>query len=190
MDSPVAQLVNIPPAMQETRVQSLCWEDPLEKEMAIYSSVLAWRIPWTKEPGELQSVKLQKIKHNWATNTTLLTAPRSTLHSALHRVGTKCMWVNSRATALFFNKQTLEKRKGDLNWMTIWILLLLLALVMTLHNIYQYFRSYYMRWVKTDLNSHNGVNQLYFNKKVETEADQWKYSFHFIYNLNLLVATF
>ena len=64
MDSPVAQLVNNPPAMQETRVQSLGWEDPLEKGMAIHSSVLAWKIPWTKEPGELQSVKLQKIKHN------------------------------------------------------------------------------------------------------------------------------
>ena len=50
--------------MQETQVQSLGWEDPLEKGMAIHSSVLAWKIPWTKEPGELQSVKLQKIKHN------------------------------------------------------------------------------------------------------------------------------
>ena len=43
------------PAMQETRVQSLGWEDPLEKEMATHSSILAWRIPWTEEPGRLQS---------------------------------------------------------------------------------------------------------------------------------------
>ena len=47
------------PAMQETWDQSLAWEDPLEKEMATHSSILAWRIPWTEEPGRLQSVGLQ-----------------------------------------------------------------------------------------------------------------------------------
>ena len=46
-------MVNTLPAMRETWVQSLAWEDPLEKGMATYSSVLAWRIPWTEEPGEL-----------------------------------------------------------------------------------------------------------------------------------------
>ena len=55
----VAQLVKNPPAMQEIWVQSLDWEDPLEKEMAIHSSILAWRIPWTEEPGGLQSMGLQ-----------------------------------------------------------------------------------------------------------------------------------
>ena len=50
----VAQTVNNLPAMQETWVQSLGWEDPLEKEMATHSSILAWRIPWTEEPGGLQ----------------------------------------------------------------------------------------------------------------------------------------
>ena len=49
------------PAMQETWVQSLGWEDPLEKEMAIHSSILAWRIPWTEEPGRLQSTGLQRV---------------------------------------------------------------------------------------------------------------------------------
>ena len=44
------------PALQETQVQSLGWEDPLEKEMATHSSVLAWRIPWTEEPSRLQSM--------------------------------------------------------------------------------------------------------------------------------------
>ena len=44
------------PAVQETQVQSLAWEDPLEKEMATYSSVFAWKIPWTEEPGSLQSM--------------------------------------------------------------------------------------------------------------------------------------
>ena len=52
----VAQLVKNLPAMQETRVRFLGWEDPLEKEMAIYSSTLAWKIPWTEEPDRLQSM--------------------------------------------------------------------------------------------------------------------------------------
>ena len=54
----VAQLVKNPPVMQETWVQSLGWEDPLEKETATHSSILAWRIPWTEKPGRLQSVGL------------------------------------------------------------------------------------------------------------------------------------
>ena len=52
----VAQMVKNPPAMQETRVRSLDWEYPLEKGMATHSSILAWRIPWTEEPGRLQSM--------------------------------------------------------------------------------------------------------------------------------------
>ena len=56
----VAQQVNNLPAMQETQVQSLGWEDPLEKEMAPHSGILAWKIPWTGEPGELQSMGSQK----------------------------------------------------------------------------------------------------------------------------------
>ena len=50
--------------MQETRVQSLGWEDPLEKEMAIQSSTLAWKIPWTEEPGRLQSLGSQRVGHD------------------------------------------------------------------------------------------------------------------------------
>ena len=56
----VAQLVKNLPAVQETRVQSLGQEDPLEKEMANHSSILAWRIPWTEEPGGLQSTGVAK----------------------------------------------------------------------------------------------------------------------------------
>ena len=55
----VAQRIKNLPAMPETRVQSLGWEDPLEKEMATHSSILAWRIPWTEEPGGLQSTGSQ-----------------------------------------------------------------------------------------------------------------------------------
>ena len=56
----VAQLVKNPPEMQETWVRSLGQEDPLEKEMATHSSILAWEIPWTEEPGGLQSIGWQK----------------------------------------------------------------------------------------------------------------------------------
>ena len=55
----MAQTVKRLSAMQETQVRSLVWEDPLEKEMAIHSSILAWEIPWTEEPGELQVMGLQ-----------------------------------------------------------------------------------------------------------------------------------
>ena len=51
-------------AMQKTWVQSLGWEDPLEKEMATHSSILAWRIPWTEEPGRLQCMGLQRVGHD------------------------------------------------------------------------------------------------------------------------------
>ena len=57
----VAQTIKNLPAMQETWVQPLDWEDPLEKGMVTHSSILAWRIPWTEEPGKLQSVGLQAI---------------------------------------------------------------------------------------------------------------------------------
>ena len=52
------------PAMQETGVQSLGWEDSLEKEMATHCSILAWRIPWTEEPGGLQSMGSQRVGHD------------------------------------------------------------------------------------------------------------------------------
>ena len=66
----VAQLVKNLPVMWETWVQSLGWEDPLEKEMAAHSSILAWRIPWTEEPGGLQSMGSQRVGHDWVTKTT------------------------------------------------------------------------------------------------------------------------
>ena len=60
----MAQTVKNPPAMQETWVRSLGWEDPLEKGMATHSSILAWRIPWMEEPGRLQLMGLQRVGHN------------------------------------------------------------------------------------------------------------------------------
>ena len=61
MASPVAQIVKNLPAMQETWVQFLGWEDPLKKGMATHSSTLAWKTPWTKEPGWLQSMGSQRV---------------------------------------------------------------------------------------------------------------------------------
>ena len=61
----MAQTVEIPPAMQETRVRSLGREDPLEEEMATHSSILAWRIPWTEKPGRLQSMGSQRVGHDY-----------------------------------------------------------------------------------------------------------------------------
>ena len=60
----VAQRVKRLPAMQETWVQSLDWEDPLEKEMATHSSILVWRTPWAEEPGGLQSMGSQRVRHD------------------------------------------------------------------------------------------------------------------------------
>ena len=60
MGFPGGSVVKNPPAKQETWVQSQRWEDPLEKEMVTHSSILAWEIPWTEEPGGLQSMGLQK----------------------------------------------------------------------------------------------------------------------------------
>ena len=80
----VARMVKKLPAMQETRVRSLDQEDPLEKEMATHSSTLAWETLWTEEPGGLQSIRLQRLGHDWSTNTTLFQL--ILLHLALYLV--------------------------------------------------------------------------------------------------------
>ena len=68
----MAQRLKCLPTMQETLVQSLGWEDPLEEEMATHSSILAWRIPWRKKPGRLQSAGLQRVGHDLATKQQIL----------------------------------------------------------------------------------------------------------------------
>ena len=67
----MAQTVKHLSTMLEARVQSLGWEDPQEKEMAIHSSTVAWEIPWTEEPGRLQSMGSQRVGHDWATSLSL-----------------------------------------------------------------------------------------------------------------------
>ena len=64
MASLVAQMIKRLPAMRETQVQSPGGEDPMEEEMATHSSILAWKIPWTEEPGRLQSIGLQRVGHD------------------------------------------------------------------------------------------------------------------------------
>ena len=65
----VAQMVKNLPVVQEIQVRSLGRADPLEKEMITHFSILAWRIPWTEEPGGLQSMGSQRVRHDWATVT-------------------------------------------------------------------------------------------------------------------------
>ena len=62
----MAEVVKNLPAMQETQVWSLGWEDPQEEGMATHSSILAWRVPWTEEPGGLQSIQWQRVGHDWS----------------------------------------------------------------------------------------------------------------------------
>ena len=62
--SQIALMVKNPPAMRETWVRSLGWEDPLENDMATHSNILAWRIPWAEEPGGLQSMGLQRVGYD------------------------------------------------------------------------------------------------------------------------------
>ena len=68
-DFQVVLVVKNLPAIQETRVQSLGQQDPLDKGMVTHSSILTWKIPWTEEPGRLQSIGSRRVGHNWATNT-------------------------------------------------------------------------------------------------------------------------
>ena len=67
----VGQMAKCLPTMWETRVPSLGWDDPLEKEMAAHSCTLAWKIPWTEEPGRLQSMGSQRVGHNWVISLSL-----------------------------------------------------------------------------------------------------------------------
>ena len=80
---PVAHMVKILPAMRETWVWSLVQEDPLEKGMAIHSSILAWRIPWTEEPDRLHFVGSQRVRHDWVTKTSTVTATSCLSYNSL-----------------------------------------------------------------------------------------------------------
>ena len=80
----MAQRLKHPHATQETWVQSLGWEDPLEKEMATHSSILAWRVPRMEEPGGLQSTGLQRVRHNWVTSFSLYFKLKETIKQKVY----------------------------------------------------------------------------------------------------------
>ena len=81
----VAQRLKWLPPMRETWVWSLGWEDPLEKEVATHSSILAWRIPWTEEPCRLQSTGSQTVGHDWATSLSFTFFHKYSLHWRVKR---------------------------------------------------------------------------------------------------------
>ena len=89
-------MIKNPPAIWETGIQSLGWEDPLEKRMATYSCILAWRSPWTEESGGLQSMGLQNVRQHWATN--IFTFTRTYHTVKLHFI----VLVNTGFLLLFF----------------------------------------------------------------------------------------
>ena len=123
----MTQIVESIPAAQETQVQSLDWEGPLEKGMAAHSSILAWRIPWTGEPGGLQSLGSQRAGHDRMTHThntrvcrnaaAVLENKTQTLHSGL-----KLWWGKLCITKEFQSSdacdkglaRTLRKKTGEL----------------------------------------------------------------------------
>ena len=86
----MAQMVKRLPAMRETRVQSLGWEDLLEKEMTTHSSTLAWKIPLTEEPGRLQSMGSQRVRHYWTTSLSL----SFTRNPPVSRIVGQSRWLN------------------------------------------------------------------------------------------------
>ena len=91
----LAQMVKNLPAMRETQVWSLGQEDPLENGMATHSSILAWRISWTEEPGRLQSVGSQRVQHDWVSNTHIYSVfwGAALLQLSLHCLSLSCVFV-------------------------------------------------------------------------------------------------
>ena len=96
----VGQLVKKPPAMWETWVLFLGWEDPPEEGMATNSSILAWRIPWTEEPGGLQSIGSQRVRHDWATK-------HSTAQLHVHSLPITSMQIIPKFSLYYYVKMTM-----------------------------------------------------------------------------------
>ena len=104
----MAQRLKCLPAMWETRVQSLGQEDPLEKEMATHSSILAWRIPWTEEPGRVQSMGSQRVRHNRATKLSLSLSYLNQFSSVAQSCPTLCDPMNCSTPGLPVHHQLPE----------------------------------------------------------------------------------
>ena len=98
--------------MLDTQVQSLGREDPLEKEMATHSSILAWRIPWREEPGRLQSMGSQRVGHNWATSLSL------SISSVTQSCPTLCDPTNCSTPGLPAHHQLPESTQTHVHWVS------------------------------------------------------------------------
>ena len=103
----IAKTVKNLPAIQETWVWSLGREDPLEKERATHSSILAWRIPWTEKPGELPSMQSQRAGHNWEANTHATTSMCTLHRHTLKERGHKREYMTDDSTYMKLNRETI-----------------------------------------------------------------------------------
>ena len=139
----MAQTVKHLSTTQETWVWSLGWKDPLEKEMAIHSSTIAWKIPWTEEPGRLQSMGSQRVGHDWATSlsfhfqchlVSLLLSASLMGHLweyNCHRLFQKCLWaftifLTNHSFTMFFPRKTSTEaltRSLSLHTLRRWLIL-------------------------------------------------------------------
>ena len=115
----VAQMVKHLPAMRETQVQSLGQENLLEKETATHSSTLAWKIPWTEEPGRLQSMGSQRVRHDWAASfhfTCLTPGDHDSISSFLYTWPQMKRWLSNRmmlSCVLSIKLNKWFKKRGD-----------------------------------------------------------------------------
>ena len=105
----VAQTVKNLPTMQETWVQSLGWEVPLEEDMATHSSIFAWGIPWTEEPGGLQSMVLQRVRHHWS-NSSHITYQATWINLTILRRKKKA----ERIHMIFFHLLKVHKQENEM----------------------------------------------------------------------------
>ena len=99
--------------MQETEAQSLCREDPLEKGTAAHLSVLAWRVPWTQEPGGPWSIGLQRVEHNQSN----LVYTHGVMWAGGENLGSSCCWWQHRMEKWFYCRSQVSTEKGS--WQTI-----------------------------------------------------------------------
>ena len=111
----VDQTVKHLPAMRETWVQSLGWEDPLEKEMAPHSSILAWKMPWTEEPGRLQSIGSQRVGHDWENSLRFTSIIVNTTQVHIHI----CWWVNRHNNTFLKKENKIITRKNSVQGLSI-----------------------------------------------------------------------
>ena len=114
----VAPWVKNPPAVQETeemQVWFLHWEDPLEEKMATPSSILAWKIPWIEKPGRLQSMGLQRVKHNWSHGTFISRTSQNWVlaSEAGHALGSQLSSQSPKNHVTIFNSQLKTKLKDS-----------------------------------------------------------------------------